>query len=64
VKRNSMTIKLQRSKRNPVAATLRKYKAGRHKDKRIDLTDLHAWQDITCWRSEVYDTRGGDYWED
>jgi hypothetical protein len=64
MKRNSTTIKLQRSKRNPVAATLRKYKAGRHKDKRIDLTDLHAWQDITCGRSEVYDTRGGDYWED
>lgn len=64
MKRNSMTIKLQRSKRNPVAVTLRKYKAGRHKDKRIDLTDLHAWQDITYWRSEVYDTRGGDYWED
>jgi hypothetical protein len=51
-------------KRNPIAATLRNFKASKHKNKRSNLTALHAWHDITCWRSEVYDTRGGDYWED
>jgi len=64
VQRKTLKLKAERSKRNPVAATLRKYKASRHKDKRIDLVDLHAWQDITYWRSEVYDVRGGDYWDD
>jgi len=40
-----LTSKLN-NKRNPVAATLRNYRAGKHKSKRIDLKDLHAWHDM------------------
>lgn len=40
-----LTTKLN-NKRNPVAATLRNFKASKHKSKRPDLKDLHAWHDM------------------
>jgi hypothetical protein len=46
MKRNSFTIKAKRSKRNPIAATLRNYKPSRLGDKRRSLSDLHSWYDL------------------
>ena len=33
-------------KRNPIAASLRNFKASKHKSKRSNLTALHAWHDM------------------
>lgn len=41
-----LIFKANPSKRNPVAATLRNYKASRLGDKRRNLADLHAWYDL------------------
>jgi len=69
MKRNSFTIKAKRSKRNPIAATLRNYKPSRLGDKRRSLSDLHSWYDL---KEATQKPNGGDdfrdielsYWND
>lgn len=46
MKRKYLSIKAERSKRNPIAATLRNYKPSRLDDKRRNLIELHAWYDL------------------
>lgn len=64
-----LTSKHIPSKRNPVAATLRNFKASRLGDKRSVLAELHAWHDLveaTRKPSEIEDFRDIElsHWHD
>ena len=49
------TFKLNRSKRDPYAASLRGFKSIRFDEKRLALATLQAWQDLHDWQQNLRD---------
>jgi hypothetical protein len=58
--RKTMTIKLNRRRRDPYAASLRGFRGICFDEKRIALQTLQAWADLREWQASTNDDRDLD----
>ena len=58
--RKTMTIKLNRRRRDPYAASLRGFRGIHFDEKRHALQTLQAWADLREWQASLNDDRDLD----